>query len=276
MCYEKKYDEYGLCRFTVSPVVDSNDVVISYSNLDVETIRFSIYLSELRYHSIFEINSTWTVATGYIGRSAYLNSLELIEVSYESDYAGSKTFIMEKIKGGAYTTLKMFDEFLKSNNIGLTLKDFNLDYDFSSTALNAGQSSTSTTISQNNTSNNNAGGGYTTNNKIKLSSFPLYLYADDGTGTFLGEINSNQYDRDSIANQYGDYGSQYKTKSIFNQYGDYGSQYSKYSVFNEYATNPPKILDRNGKVVGYLTANKYIKDAISYEEMMVLLKKFNK
>jgi hypothetical protein len=47
-------------------------------------------------------------------------------------------------------------------------------------------------------------------------------------------------------------------------------------VFNEYATNPPKIVDKNGKVVGYLTANKYIRDAISFEEMMVLLKKFNK
>lgn len=124
--------------------------------------------------------------------------------------------------------------------------------------------------------NYQGGGNYTTNTKITLSSFPLYLYADDGTGTFLGEISSNKYDTDSIANEYGNYGSKYQTKSIFNQYGNYGSKYSQYSVFNEYATHPPKILDKNGKVVGYLTANKYIKDAISYEEMMVLLKKFNK
>jgi len=133
---------------------------------------------------------------------------------------------------------------------------------------------------QNNASSNNyqggSGGGYAINTKITASSFPLYLYADDGTGTFLGEISSNKYDTDSIANEYGNYGSKYQTKSIFNQYGNYGSKYSQYSVFNEYATNPPKILDKNGKVVGYLTANKYIRDAISYEEMMVLLKKFNK
>ena len=130
----------------------------------------------------------------------------------------------------------------------------------------------------NNQSDNNYqdGGSYSINTKITLSSFPLYLYADDGTGTFLGEISSNKYDTDSIANEYGSYGNKYQTKSIFNQYGNYGSKYSQYSVFNEYATHPPKILDKNGKVVGYLTANKYIRDAITYEEMMVLLKKFNK
>ncbi len=163
----------------------------------------------------------------------------------------------------------------KLSNTGCSMSDFGFAVETSGKSING---NVNNYPSENNAPTNNyqGGGGYSTNTKITLSSFPLYLYADDGTGTFLGEISSNKYDTDSIANEYGNYGSKYQTKSIFNQYGNYGSKYSQYSVFNQYATNPPKILDKNGKVVGYLTANKYIKDSISYEEMMVLLKKFNK
>lgn len=164
---------------------------------------------------------------------------------------------------------------IKLSNTGCSMSDFGFAVETSGNSING---NVNNYPSENNAPTNNyrGGGGYSTNTKITLSSFPLYLYADDGTGTFLGEISSNKYDTDSIANEYGNYGSKYQTKSIFNQYGNYGSKYSQYSVFNEYATHPPKILDKNGNVVGYLTANKHIKDAISYEEMMVLLKKFNK
>ncbi len=163
----------------------------------------------------------------------------------------------------------------KLSNTGCSMSDFGFAVENSNNSING---TVNNYPSGNNAPTNNyqGDGGYSTNTKITLSSFPLYLYADDGTGTFLGEISSNKYDTDSIANEYGNYGSKYQTKSIFNQYGNYGSKYSQYSVFNEYATHPPKILDKNGKVVGYLTSNKYIRDAISYEEMMFLLKKFNK
>lgn len=115
---------------------------------------------------------------------------------------------------------------------------------------------------------------YTAKHKIKYTSFPLYLYAQDGT--FLGNINSNQFDTDSIANEFGKYGSEFQTKSIFNEFGTYGSKFSQYSPFNEFASKPPKILDKNGQIVGYLTANRFSPMAVSYEEMMVLLRKFNK
>ncbi len=126
----------------------------------------------------------------------------------------------------------------------------------------------------NTTAINTGGNRYTAKYEITAASFPLYLYAQDGT--FLGNINSNEYDRNSIANEYGNYGSPYRSDSIFNEFGDYGSPYSQYSVFNEYAQKPPKIINSNGETVGYLTANSYLQGAISYEEMMVLLKKFNK
>ena len=82
------------------------------------------------------------------------------------------------------------------------------------------------------------------------------IYSSDNI--FLGKINFNKYDPESIANKYGQYGSEYAINSIFNKYGNYGSEYSNVSPFNKYTTTPPIIVDRNGKKVGQLTANKYI------------------
>lgn len=59
------------------------------------------------------------------------------------------------------------------------------------------------------------------------------LYAPNGQ--FLGNVNSNQYDPNSIANPYGQYGSQYSPNSINNPYGQYGSPYSPNGVRNPYA-----------------------------------------
>jgi hypothetical protein len=60
------------------------------------------------------------------------------------------------------------------------------------------------------------------------------LYAPDGT--FLGNLNSNQFDPNSVSNPFGQYGSPYAPNSINNQFGKYGSPYSPNSVRNPYAT----------------------------------------
>ncbi len=67
------------------------------------------------------------------------------------------------------------------------------------------------------------------------------LYGQDGQ--FLGNLNSNQYDPNSVSNPYGKYGSKYSSTSINNQYGTYGSQYSNQSATNPYATDAPIIVD---------------------------------
>lgn len=82
------------------------------------------------------------------------------------------------------------------------------------------------------------------------------IYSNDKK-TFLGTINFNKYDNDSLANKYGTYGSQYSQDSIFNKYGTYGSQYSSQSPFNEYTHTPPIILDSNSRIIGKLTVNMY-------------------
>lgn len=69
------------------------------------------------------------------------------------------------------------------------------------------------------------------------------IYAP-ATGKYLGNLNSNQYDPDSVNNSYGRYGNRYSPESINNEYGQYGSKYSPDSPNNPYNTNPPIIIDR--------------------------------
>lgn len=105
-----------------------------------------------------------------------------------------------------------------------------------------------------------------------LSSGSLKLYADDINGTYLGKLTTNTYNSESIFNKYGTYGSEYSSKSIWNKYGTYGSEYSSYSAFNKYAFSPPKIVDSNGKVIGRVTVNEFIKGAITPYSLFDYLK----
>jgi hypothetical protein len=69
-----------------------------------------------------------------------------------------------------------------------------------------------------------------------------------GDGSYLGLVSSDQYDKESICNRYGEYGSPYNQNSIFNHYGTYGGEYSKLGAYNTRADSPPAVVE-NGKVV---------------------------
>ena len=87
------------------------------------------------------------------------------------------------------------------------------------------------------------------------------LVAQDDQNTFLGTLESS-YASNSIFNEYGSYGSEYSSKSIWNNYGTFGGEYSSYSPFNKFSSTPPMII-KNGRVIGYLTANKSMRGAIN-------------
>ncbi len=112
------------------------------------------------------------------------------------------------------------------------------------------------------------GGSYGSSVSLYALDGTSYLVADDGT--FLGDISSNSYASDSICNSYGSYGSKYETDSIRNEYGTYGNEYSSKSPYNEYTSTPPKII-QSGRVVGYLTKNKYLSGAIDPDELLIAL-----
>ncbi|WP_461255908.1 hypothetical protein [Treponema sp. R80B11-R83G3] len=90
-----------------------------------------------------------------------------------------------------------------------------------------------------------------------ISLSDLRIIASDGT--FLGTLNENEYDSNSIYNKYGKYGSQYNAFCIFNKYGNYGSDYSDKSPFNKYANNAPGLYDKQGNFYGTLSINSYAK-----------------
>lgn len=102
--------------------------------------------------------------------------------------------------------------------------------------------------------------------------FPLHLYSYDGKD-YLGKLVTNEYDSDSIWNEYGTYGSKYQTKSIWNEYGAYGSQYQTTSAFNPYASKPPQIVTNSGTVIGYLTANEFRPNSYTIIQLERALKK---
>lgn len=95
------------------------------------------------------------------------------------------------------------------------------------------------------------------------------LIADDGQ--FLGNISDNQYDRESILNQYGPYGSQYSPTSIFNPYSKYGSPYGQYSIQNPYTSTPPHLFIA-GREIARVTANPYIPNRMPPEAFLFALK----
>lgn len=96
-----------------------------------------------------------------------------------------------------------------------------------------------------------------------------YLAAQDGQ--FLGRITDNQYDNQSIVNKYGPYGSQYSTTSIWNEYSPYGSPYGRNSINNPYCSTPPKLVV-SGRLLGFVTKNPYVTNAIPTEGFLFTLK----
>ncbi|PKQ89264.1 hypothetical protein CXK86_19625 [Paenibacillus sp. BGI2013] len=98
----------------------------------------------------------------------------------------------------------------------------------------------------------------------------IHVYSND-LKTFLGTLSTNTYDRDSIFNEYGTYGSQYNRLSIWNSYGNYGSSYSSESAFNEYTSTPP-VLVYKGEVFGYVTSNTYLTNGISPSKLLTFAK----
>ena len=98
------------------------------------------------------------------------------------------------------------------------------------------------------------------------------VFAQDSKQTYLGKIENN-YNSESIFNEYGTYGNKYSYKSIWNEYSTFGNKYNIYSPFNEYSASPP-IIVKNGQIIGYLTTNDYIKGGISPHTLKGLEKYF--
>jgi hypothetical protein len=94
---------------------------------------------------------------------------------------------------------------------------------------------------------------------ILLTFIPSFLCAS----IFLGHLNTDAYDPDSVNNPYGLYGDPYSALCIYNEYGRYGSPYSDYSVSNPYATRAPRLYDQYGYYLGRFSSNPYDPESIA-------------
>ena len=88
-----------------------------------------ITLANAQYSGTYSMEKDRNVLRGSITKSSFSNQLELTYDSFESDYAGEKNIILNNFDKAVKDTLTIFDNFLKEKNIGLTLKDFGMDYD---------------------------------------------------------------------------------------------------------------------------------------------------
>lgn len=103
----------------------------------------------------------------------------------------------------------------------------------------------------------------------------LHIYGGKDHDVYLGCINCDSYNSNSIWNEYGTYGSSYNSKSIWNSYGSYGSEYSSTSPFNSYASHPPVIVDKDGGFYGYFTVNKYKDKRADFSLAMTIYKYYD-
>ena len=103
------------------------------------------------------------------------------------------------------------------------------------------------------------------------SSAKLMLFGGPNHKTYLGCVNCNEFAPDSILNEYGLHGSKYAADSLVNQYSQFGSPYSSYGACSPYASDPPVIVDGNGRFYGRLTMNRYHPQATHNEGLLAWL-----
>ena len=87
------------------------------------------------------------------------------------------------------------------------------------------------------------------------------IIAQDNKSTYLGKL-SNEFDSESIFNEFGKYGNEFSPNSIWNEFSTFGNEFNSYSPFNEFSSTPPKII-KDGHIIAYLTTNNSIDGAVS-------------
>jgi hypothetical protein len=85
----------------------------------------------------------------------------------------------------------------------------------------------------------------------------IIIFGGQNHGTYLGCLSCSQYERDSVFNEVGPYGSRYSNESIWNSYHQFGSSFSPFSSCNPQASDPPVLVDQDGSFYGRLTLNRF-------------------
>ena len=103
----------------------------------------------------------------------------------------------------------------------------------------------------------------------------LHLYGGNNHDVYLGCLNCDSYDSNSIWNEYGTYGNSYNSKSIWNEYGTYGNEYNSNSPWNEYSNDSPVVVDKDGNFYGYFTLNEYRSKRADFKLALTIYKYYD-
>jgi hypothetical protein len=98
----------------------------------------------------------------------------------------------------------------------------------------------------------------------------LHLYGGEDHDVYLGCLNCNNYNANSVWNAYGEYGNRYNSNSIWNMYGTYGNEYSSNSPWNKYTPYPPIVVDKDGEFYGYFTINEYKSERADFQLALIM------
>jgi hypothetical protein len=94
-----------------------------------------------------------------------------------------------------------------------------------------------------------------------FTSTRLLLFGGTSHKDFLGCLNCDQFDSDSVWNNMSTYGFG-NSFGKWNRYGEYGNAFSATSPCNAYATSAPVVVDDAGGFYGYFTINAYAPNSV--------------
>jgi len=102
----------------------------------------------------------------------------------------------------------------------------------------------------------------------------LHLYGGNNHDEYLGCLNCDKFDVNSIWNQFGTYGNRFATNSIWNKFGTYGNKFNNESPWNKFGTKPPVVVDKDGNFYGYLSLNKYTNKRADFSLALTLYENY--
>jgi hypothetical protein len=88
-----------------------------------------------------------------------------------------------------------------------------------------------------------------------VASSKVMIFGGPGHKSYLGCLSCSGIEADSVFNEVGQYGNSVSAISIWNSVSEFGSSVSRFSACNTTASDPPVIVDEDGKAYGRLTLN---------------------
>jgi len=89
----------------------------------------------------------------------------------------------------------------------------------------------------------------------------ILIFGGDNNREFLGCLTCNEYDTNSVFNDFSTYGWG-NDFGKWNPFGNYANSFSSYSACNQFTSNSPVLVDRQGKFYGRLTLNEYVQGSV--------------